>query len=387
MLFSSLLKSCVGGLRTSGLFATALVLVFSCKKTDTVNTKVTPVATIFSPEDGRSVDLGTTPQVIFEWDAALAADGGLVLYSIAFDKEGGDFSKPLYTLASDGNGLYNKATLTKETLNNIAKLAGVQPLGTAKFVWTVFSSKGVNKVRAAQTRSISITRALGVDNPPTAVYITGTATEGGTDLSKAQAFKMTAAGQYEIYTSLSAGTYHFTSANSGTPDVFYTDADGKTLRQGAGETTVTGGKKLYRIKLNFNVVSVTSVEIKELAIWFAPVNGTLFNLDYSAGGVWKAAGKLITFHQESWGRDERYKFRMLVNDGTGDVYEWWGSQNSDNNRPDANTNPAFWNLYSVNGSQYDYCFKFASVVDGATCDVNVYFSADKDKYTHEVIVK
>lgn len=387
-MIKTMLKSCHTSLRMFGLTLSALALLFaSCKKTDTVNTQVSAVGTIFAPDDNKMIDLGATTQVIFEWDAAQAADGGLVLYSIAFDKEGGDFSKPIYTLASDGNGLYNKATLTKETLNDIAKLAKVQPLGTAKFIWTVYSSKGINKVKAAQTRTISITRALGVDNPPTQVYITGTATEGGTDLSKAQAFKMTAAGQYEIYTSLAAGTYHFTSANSGTPDVFYTDGDGKTLRQGTGETTVTGAKKLYRIKLNFNVVSVSSVEIKELALWFAPVNGTLFNLDYSGGGVWKAVSKPIAFHVESWGKDERYKFRMLVNDGSGDVYEFWGSQNSDNNRPDANTNPTFWNLYPVNNSQYDYCFKFASPVDGANCDVNVYFTADRDKYTHEVIVK
>src|SRR5258708_39992639 len=52
------------------------------------------------------------------------------------------------------------------------------------------------------TRNINITRALGVDNPPADVYITGTATEGGSDLSKALKFQQTAYGKYEIYTSL-----------------------------------------------------------------------------------------------------------------------------------------------------------------------------------------
>jgi hypothetical protein len=178
----------------------------------------------------------------------------------------------------------------------------VQPLGTGEFIWTVYSSKGVNKVKSGMTRNISIIRALGVDNPPVAVYITGSATEGGTDLSKALAFKQTASGKYEIYTSLAAGTYHFVSAKTGTPDVFYTDVDGKTIRQGTGETTVTTPMQV-RIRLDFNVVTVVNTQIKELALWFAPVNGTLFNLDYSAAGVWKAASKPISFHQESWGRD------------------------------------------------------------------------------------
>lgn len=366
---------------------TLLLLFTACKKNDGVNTTVTPVATLFSPDDSKAVDLASTASVVFEWDEALAADGGLVLYSVAFDKKGGDFSKPVYTLPSDGNGLYTKATMTKEILNSVAKLAGVQPLGTADFIWTVYSSKGVNKVRSGMTRNLSITRALGVDNPPVAVYITGSATEGGTDLGKALAFKQTASGKYEIYTSLAAGSYHFVSANTGTPDVFYTDVDGKTIRQGTGETTVTGATKEVRIRLDFNVVSVQNTEIKELALWFAPVNGTLFNLDYSAGGVWKAAAKPISFHQESWGRDERYKFRMLVNDGTADSYEWWGSKNSDNNRPDASTPPTFWDLYTVDDSQFNYCFKFVTEADGANCDVNMYFTADKPNYTHEVIVK
>ena len=367
-------------------FITALLVFTACKKNDGVNTTVTPVATLFSPDDNKVVDLSVTASVVFEWDEALAADGGLVLYSIAFDKKGGDFSKPVYTLPSDGNGLYTKATMTKEVLNTVAKLAGVQPLGTGEFIWTVYSSKGINKVKSGMTRNVSITRALGVDNPPVAVYITGSATEGGTDLSKALAFKQTASGKYEIYTSLAAGTYHFVSAKTGTPDVFYTDVDGKTIRQGTGETTVTSPMQV-RIRLDFNVVTVVNTQIKELALWFAPVNGTLFNLDYSAAGVWKAASKPISFHQESWGRDERYKFRMQVNDGTSDSYEWWGSKNSDNNRPDASTSPTFWDLYPVDDSQYNYCFKFATAVDGANCDVNMYFTADKANYTHEVIVK
>jgi hypothetical protein len=371
-----------------GLVALLTLLLFSaCKKNDSVNTTVTPVATLFSPDDNQTVDLSVTASVVFEWDAALAADGGLVLYSIAFDKVGGDFSKPVYTLPSDGNGLYTKATLTKEILNQVARLAGVQPLGTGQFIWTVYSSKGVNKVKAAMTRNINIIRALGVDNPPADVYITGTATEGGSDLSKALKFKQTASGKYEIYTSLGAGSYHFVSANTGTPDVFYTDVDGKTLRQGTGETTVTGSTMPVRIRLDFNVVTVQSVQIKELGLWFAPINDTLFHLDYSAAGTWNAASKAIVFHQESWGRDERYKFRMLVNDGTADSYEWWGSVNSDNSRPDASTPLSFWFMVPVDNSQYNYCFKFNGGADNHTCDINVYFTADKTNYTHEVIIK
>src|ERR1700736_949511 len=87
-----------GSLGAFTLGALLLLLFSACKKTDSVNTTVTPVATLFSPDDNKAVDLSVTASVVFEWDAALAADGGLVLYSIAFDKVGGDFSKPVYTL-------------------------------------------------------------------------------------------------------------------------------------------------------------------------------------------------------------------------------------------------------------------------------------------------
>jgi hypothetical protein len=69
------------------------------------------------PEDGKYIKIpsGASGSVSFEWEQARAEDNGLVLYEVAFDKEGGDFSKPLYSVPSDGNGLYNKLTLHTAT--------------------------------------------------------------------------------------------------------------------------------------------------------------------------------------------------------------------------------------------------------------------------------
>jgi hypothetical protein len=67
--------------------------------------------------------------------------------------------------------------------------------------------------------------------------------------------------------------------------------------------------------------------------------------------------------------------------------EWYGSSNSDNNRPTAATPLSFWELKPVpNNDQYNYSFKFNGDVDTRNCDVNVYFAPDKN-YTHEVIIK
>jgi len=96
---------------------------------------------------------------------------------------------------------------------------------------------------------------------------------------------------------------------------------------------------------------------------------------------------VITFKQESWGRDERYKFRINVKDADGNAgEEWVGSSNADNSRPTSATPLSFWEIWPIaNNDQWNYCYKFQTEVDTHACDVKVYFQTDK-AYTHEVIV-
>ncbi len=370
------------------LLALSMLMILGCDKEDQkVNTHVSQVKTFFSPENNHLIDLNKTSTVLFEWEQAHAADGGMVLYTLAFDTMDGDFSSPVYTLPSDENGLYNRATLTKEILNKIAKLAGLKPLESGQFKWTVFSSKGVNMVQADTFRVVTIKRALGIDNPPAQLYITGSATEGGTDLSKAVELKSLGNGKFEIYTSLQPGTYHFVDKITGDDVNTYFAKDGH-IREGEGEITVTDSKtKVYHISLDFNIVSIKYQQIKGLGLWFAPDNKVIFQLTYDHNGIWRAKNELIEFKQQSWGRDERYKFRMEINENGTDSYIWWGSINSDNSRPDKSTPASFYYLYPVNGTQWDYCFKFRGECDMHHCDINFYLSPDKEAYTHEVIVK
>lgn len=369
------------------MLVTAMIFTCCNKDDGSFNQNVTAVKTIFSPSNDYSIDLAQSSSLLFEWDQARAADGGIVLYTLAFAKPDGDFSTPVYTISSDQNGLLNKATLTKETLNKIAKLAGANPLESATLKWTVFSTKGANMVQADSVRSVTITRPPGLDNPPGNLYLTGTATEGGTDLSKAIKFKQTDAGKFELYTSLKPGTYHLVDKTSGDDAVSYFIKDG-LVRQGDEETTVDGsGTKVYRISLDLSVLSAKFVQIKELGLWFAPNNKVQFTMNYDKNGTWVANNELVVFKQESWGGDERYKFRMQVNDGTADSYEWWGSINGDNNRPTSSTPATFYDLYPAPDNQWDNCFKFITEADNAHCDFTVSFAPDIDHYTHTVTVK
>src|SRR5665648_914297 len=206
------------------LLIAVLVAFTGCDKDESLkDTRVTAVKTFFEPTEGKSVVLqsSASASLYFEWEPAKAEDSGMVLYEVAFDKVGGDFSSPLYRMASDNNGGYNHATLTHKQLNKIAGMAGIESAATGKLIWTVFSSKGINDIKADESRTIEITRLSGFADIPVDVFVTGEGSEGGADLSKASIMKSTSNGEFEIYTKLTAGkTYHFTDAKVGTPRLF-----------------------------------------------------------------------------------------------------------------------------------------------------------------------
>lgn len=370
----------------------ALALLFaasSCKKDKTVSTVVSPVSNFFAPQDSLFVTLepSSAATVTFEWQESLAADGGLVQYQLLFDKANGDFSKPVYAVTSDNNGLYNRATVTHKDLNKIAALAGIESLGTGTLKWAVLATKGVKGTLSSITHSITLQRPAGFAEIPGDVYLTGTATEAGDDLSKAIKLKAGAtSGEFEIYTSLKPGTYHFTDKITGTPNVFA--IQGSAI-SGEGEVTVGGtDTKVYRISLDFNNAAAKITEIKSLGLWYCADNAVRFPLDYAGNGTWKLANTQINFVQESYGGEERYKFRLTVNDGAADSFEWWGSSNNDNSRPtDASPASYFYLNFIASSDQWNYAYKFRSEADGSHCDINVYFSPDKAQYTHEVIIK
>lgn len=364
------------------ILASFLFAFAGCNEDDELkDTKVTAVKMLYEPTNGKSVVLQSSASatVYFEWEPAKAEDSGMVLYEVAFDKEGGDFSSPIYRMASDNNGGYNHATISHKQLNKIAGMAGVESAQTGKLIWTVFSSKGINDVIAAESRVIEITRLAGFADVPVDVYVTGEASEGGADLSKASIMKSTAAGEFEIYTKLTAGkSYNFTDAKVGTPRTFY--SENGLLKEGTTNSTVakTG---VYRIKLDFNVGSAVYTEVTNMQLFFSPTNSFLFSLPYLANGEWKATSKPITFKQEGWGRDERYKIKMTTINSAGEtVDEWWGTPNTDS-RPNSSSPASYYYLYPVDNDQWNGKFKFAGELDMALVDMSVLLQAE-NPYTH-----
>lgn len=361
-----------------------LLMFYGCSDDNPLSTEVTEVGSLYAPVDGLDVVLNPNGNLTFEWERAKAEDGGMVMYEVAFDVPDGDFSSPVFRIASNNNGVENRVTIPHTTLNLAAAQAGLGSSETGQLQWTVISSRGVNEKIATAIRTITITRLAGIANPPTQVYLTGAGSEAGDNLANAMKLKSVGEGEFEIYAELTTGgTFTFVSSTSGDPREFNID-NGDLLEGGEGTEVDQDG--VYRMSINFTTGSASITRIDEVGLWQSAHNDTVFNLEYQGNGVFSAEGQPFEFFEFSWGRDERYKFRLSVSNDGVDSYEWFGSANISNPNPPTGSTPAsYWYLFPVDSSQWDYTYKMAGEMDESIINVHVYFSADINNYTHEVV--
>lgn len=370
----------------------ASILFVQCDKDERdINLNLSEVTNIFTPVDGRSIQVKPTNSSTietFEWEQSRAEDGSLVLYEVAFDQESGDFSQPFYKVVSDGKGVNNKLSLSYGDLNNIAKLGGAKFFEKKKFKWTVYASKGTNVKKATISRTIEIERPGGFDVMPSKVYISGTATENGTTLANAIQMKQVSNGVFEVFTKLKAGTYKFYDGNTGTPRQFYIyDDSGAKLIGVNGETTFAGADKIVRLRLDFNTLNTTMVEVKTIQLWYCAGNTFWFTLPYAGNGVWRFNNHTVAYTQMPWGFEERHKYKMVYNDGTGDKDLWLNyatgdSPGQDGQYPHTVTYRTI-NMTTNNGSQWDWSWKWDRnyLTNGSVADFWISLTGGDAPYT------
>lgn len=368
----------------------AIILTASACSSDDMNFKdatVTPVQSLYEPANNKAVKLlsSASASLYFEWEAVRTEDSGAALYEVLFDKVGGDFSNPIYTVTSDNNGYTNAATITHKIMNKVAAKAGIEPGAQGSVIWTVASSRGINRVLSKESRTLTITSLNGFADIPDEVFITGEGSEGGVTLADAIPFKLTAQGEFEIYTKLESGkTYHFVDRASGTPRIFYTEDNAVIKEDENGKSTVSK-TAVYRINIDFNVSTITYTEIKSLGVYFCPSGTIIWNLDYKGKGIWTGSGK-IEFKQEGWGRDERYKFQMeTIANGTS-VIEQLGTLNGTDSQPTASSDESYYYIKLLQGgavNQWDNKWKFQSTIDGTTPTISVILQGNKP-YSHSI---
>ena len=369
------------------IFTSFLFAFIACSNDGEVRQlNVSAVKALYEPSNGREIVLqaSASATLFFSWEPAVAEDGGMVMYEIAFDKTSGDFSTPVFMIASDKNGSVSSATLTHKQLNQIAALSGVESAQKGTLKWTVFSSKGFNPVKAEKEQTITVTRLPGLADIPDKLYVTGEASEGGADLSKAHKMKTVADGEYEVYTKLAGGKqFYFVADTKGTPKRFST-ANGKILTDGTSTVTTEG---VYRITMDFTTGACTYTLITRIGFFFCPSNAILFDLPYVGNGVFQAKDKTVTFKQESWGRDERYKFRMFEKGNAGADAERqveWVTLNQTDSRPTASSPATYYYLRLLSSlSQWDNKWKLMGDFDDVPATYTILLQADLP-YTHSI---
>jgi hypothetical protein len=373
-------------IKMSFMVMLTIMAITSCKKdTRALNTTVAPVTTLTAPVNGTGYTLDPTngSSVQFKWTASTTQD--LVLYEVAFDKADGDFSKPIYKVLSDGSGVQAQATISQKVLNTIASVAGVASLSSGTLKWAVIVSKETNAKVSTTSHTIQLTRPAGFAVLPAALYLTGSATERGTDVSKALPFKKISDGVFELYTSLTAGTYSLVDNTTGTPNTYSIQNNNSVIA--GGTTTVTGSKNVYRISIDLGNAAATITQIVSVGFFNAPDNKIYFELPYIGNSQWEIDNTTITIPQESYGLDSRYKYKFTVIDLAGNQsIEWYGSANSDNSDPSATTPASYYYMYPVDNSQFNFCFKVNPAYNNKTGNVNVNFSPGIANYTNSISI-
>lgn len=192
---------------TIALFSAVLFATSCTEDMEYKDSKVSSVNQLYEPTDGKEVVLqsSASASLFFEWESAKAEDSGAPLYEVVFDKEGGDFSKPIYKVLSDNGGSLSYATISHKTLNKVGAAAGLNSGETGTLVWTVMASRGLNSVMAKESKKLTITRLVGFEEIPAQLYLTGSATEGGMDASKAVACASPEKDKFEVFTKLEGG--------------------------------------------------------------------------------------------------------------------------------------------------------------------------------------
>lgn len=378
------------------LFISTLLLFAGCAKDERdINLNLTGVPGLFTPADNKFIKLKPAANLTetFEWDQAKAEDGSLVLYEVAFDQENGDFSSPFYTVVSDNRGVNNKLTLSHGDLSRIASLGGSAFFQRKKFRWTVLSSKGTTVKKAAASRIIDLERPGGFAVLPGALYITGTATEGGPNLVSASKMMQVSPGVFEIFTKLKAGTYQFVDALTGTPNRYYTFDDAGIKAIGVnGSTTFSGPDKIQRITLDFNNINAKSADVISIQMWYCMAGAFKTTLNYTTNGEWRSSGYIADWIPQGWAPlgEERYKYKMVYNDGTGNKDLWINSFFGD--PPGQSVYPSTAEYRKVNldkndGSGFDWSWKMVmtAVPIGSQVDFFVTLRGSDPFYTQNYV--
>lgn len=361
--------------------ALAILLVFAALagcKTYELDTSFSVPTELDAPEDVL-LDVSSSERVVFFWSGGSAADGGIVLYEVLFDRAGGNFSAPLATFQSD-RGSQSRLTLTHAQLNTIAREGGLSRNQSGNFIWTVKASRGGVVKPCGLVKEITLTRGNDIDVLPTSLVPEGTAfAEDG------RSFIPAGSGVFAMITRLQAGTMGFSAG----ADNFYVDGSSSIVfGDDYKEISYVPSSGLALVKVDFNTLKVSIDELATTvqAQW-AATNTAFVILSYKGEGVFSGKGT-ATFlgpgrpGTPSWctWTEERYSFITEVNG----LNVRWGSGVDDPNGailPDGT--PEYYYIHQVAKTDWANLWKMDHSFDQKTVLMSIFLN-EEGMLTHSI---
>jgi hypothetical protein len=365
----------------------------ACSKDDTSQINYPKASSLIEPVDNTviALDPDNNKSSTFSWSTLPEQNlSGQVKYNVLFDKDGNLFKNPLKVFSSDNGGSATTLTLAHADLDIVAGLAGIKGKKSGKVKWAVDAIVGSDTITTA-SGTITLNRPTSLGTVPTTLYLKGSATENGTI-----AFYKSAPGEFELITSLKAGTYAVSnSADAGATDYYYFNNE---LFRGSQPMTYEGSTKPVIIRVSFNNAS-GSVSVISSFDAIIVANGLTFaTLNYAGNQQFSATNALVHFLKPgdpdapswlSW-VEERYKFKVTTDSGTlifGSYMDasMFGSLIPGlvptDVRPDGAQPAYYFNVYTVDPDDYwAGCYKMASAVDGKEVNISVYFNSTAQYY-------
>jgi starch-binding outer membrane protein SusE/F len=256
---------------------------------------------IASPANNAEIDLDElTPAATFtiNWTQAVSSVNYGVRYYVIFDTVNStSFDSPILELESDNNGKNLSVAVTFSALDEALSLAGYTA-NTRHQLTLAVRADCLSKSTVA-TITVNVKR-FATEILPVQLFLTGSATEGGSTLANAIALKRlidslgNASNRYEIYTHLVAdGQYKFYSANT-LPALEYGGQDGSLIKSGNAIVAAETGE--YRISVDLDQMTYSLLKIEKWSVVGDPIAsgwGGDEPLVYQGGGIWKDTVEIL----------------------------------------------------------------------------------------------
>lgn len=278
------------------------LLSWSCEEKDNISPEgnwelSSPQATLSAST--FVLDESTPNETItFTWDEANSSAGYQVFYTIVLDSGGSEsFDSPILSLSATNNGKGTSASISHAALDEALSKAGF-PANSIANVTLAVKATSLSK-SSFDIVALSITR-FATEIIPTSLYLSGNATEKGTDLSQSIPLRRlnkadgSPANQYEIYTQLTAGNTFKLFSNQQLPAHQYGGQAGDLVKSGNAISVAEDG--IYRISVDLDNQVYSLLKIDKWSVVGSPIAGGWGGdepLEYQGNGLWQGSINLV----------------------------------------------------------------------------------------------